>query len=301
MESGFQSDNYHILTEMGDFVVRILHDTSENVIYAMNVYNYLASHGVKTPKPQRTRHNNLILPHEGMIIAVQTFLEGSSYNEDENPEKVDQLLPFYGRELGKVHQVLLQMLDEQGAERLSKKQDTINYVKEASNQYMPDIDYIKEQYKLWNQDISMLPENILTKAVIHGDVGPKDFFFKDGTYSGILDFNAAGFDYLLFDIAPMMMYCDLYNPKRTREYVLFIKAYLKESPMKKKEIKWLHLILRTRWFVQVFYHQYRYIEGITQGLETDEIEDNLQGVRDGEYSLRVTGELPNDYFYTALD
>ncbi|MFW9995482.1 MAG: phosphotransferase [Candidatus Odinarchaeota archaeon] len=300
LESGFQSDNYRVLTDKGNFVIRILHDTAENITYAMNVYNYLASHGVKTPQPQLTKQNNLVLPHEGKIIVIQTFLEGSAYYEDENLEKVDQFLPLYGRELGRVHQVLLQMVADQGTERLSKRQDTVSYVKEAGLKYMPDIAYIDDQYKLWKEDISKLPCNELTRAVIHGDVGPKDFFFKDDVFSGILDFNAASYDYLLFDIASMMMYCGLYGQERSSEYTSFIKAYLSESPVKKDELKWLHIILRTRWLLQVFYHQYRYVKGITQGLETAKAEENLQGVKDGVYFLKVTGTLPDDYFYTII-
>ena len=117
---------------------------------------------------------------------------------------------------------------EMGVEELSKKTNTIAYVKKTSKQYMPDNTYIKDQYRQWEREIRLLPDNILTKGVIHGDVGPKDFFFKDGTYEGIIDFNAACLDYLLFDIAPMMMYCALYEPERSSEYTLFIKAYLEE-------------------------------------------------------------------------
>jgi hypothetical protein len=99
----------------------------------------------------------------------------------------------------------------------------------------------------------------------------------------------------------MMMYCNLYSAKRCREYVRFTRAYLEHSPVRKEEFKWLHVILKTRWLEQIFYHQYRYTEGITQGLESGNVEENLQGVEDGIFLLKELEKLPKDFFLRILD
>jgi homoserine kinase type II len=300
LESGFQSDNFHILTDQGDFVVRIFHDSEENVRYSQIIYEYLATHGIKTPKPQRTKANDLLIPFNGKVAVIQTLLEGRDV--EEQSDKAYELLPFYGSELGKVHAVSKNMVADLGEECLTKAVNTITYVKESAKKYMPNSAYIQNQYREWEEEILQLPANLLTKAVIHGDVGPKDFFFKDGQYTGIIDFNAAVYDFLLFDIAPMMMYCGLFDLSKNAGYYRgFIKAYLDESPVDKEEFKWLHVILKTRWLLQIFYHQYRYDEGITQGSETGEIEENLQGVIDGEYFLKMLEKYPKDRFYDVLD
>ncbi|MFX0126438.1 MAG: phosphotransferase [Candidatus Hodarchaeota archaeon] len=299
LDSGFQSDNYHIQTSGGNFVLRVIYDSVDNVEYCMEVFDYLATNGIKTPKPIRTKKGKLSHLYDNNVIVIQTFLPGTFY-EEESFEKLDLLLPFFGRELGKIHRVSLQMVIDKGEGRFSNRGNVISSVKKLAKKYLPDKEYIINQYEVWDQEIHFIHTEKLTKAVIHGDVGPKDFFFKDGKYQGILDFNAAHFDFLLFDIAPMMMYCALYEPERKRQYLSFITAYLEEAPIQKKELLWLHLILRTRWLFQILFHQYRYVEGITQGLETDDVEENLEGVRDGEYFLKVTNNYPNDYFYKVI-
>ncbi|MHA1993019.1 MAG: phosphotransferase [Candidatus Hodarchaeales archaeon] len=292
LDSGFTSDNYHVETTKGDFVFRIIYDSVSHVEFAMEVYLYLANNGVKTPVPISTNKGNLCISYKSHTIAVQSFIPGLDIRE---PERVDMLLDFYGQELGKIHYLLVQMLIDRGGLRELKKQDTISYVKSMS-QYLPEDKYIHDQYQSWKQEISLLSENSLTKSVIHGDVGPKDFFFKNNEFEGILDFNDAKKDYLLFDIAPMMMYCSLYKPERKQQYIKFITAYLKKSPMHSEELKWLKLILRTRWLAQIVQHQYRYEKGITQGSDTGKVEENLQGVLDGISFLKITNALPENHF-----
>jgi Ser/Thr protein kinase RdoA (MazF antagonist) len=300
LDSGFQSDNVHIRTSSGDYVVRIIHDSEENVEFSMRVFEYLADHEIKTPRPARTQKNALTLPYDGKIIAIQSFIPGI-YVDDEDPDCFDPLLPFYGREIGRIHQVTLKMVQEMGEDAIQGRQDTITYVKRASDMYMPDDDYVKHQYEIWTEEIQQLPEDKLTKAIVHGDVGVKDFFFNEGVYTGILDFNAAALDYLLFDVAAMMMYCDLIQPLRKDQYLSFITSYLDAAPIQKNELNWLHLILRTRWFVQVFYHNYRYVEGITQGLDTEDVDENLEGVEDGINRLRIMEQYSKRYFREIID
>jgi Ser/Thr protein kinase RdoA (MazF antagonist) len=300
LESGFQSDNFHISTEQGDFVVRIFHDSETSVRYSQTIYEHLATHDIKTPKPERSKDNDLLIIFHGKIVVVQTFLEGTCYDDDDR-DTIFGLLPFFGKELGKLHTVSKNMVAQIGEEKLSKAINTITYVRNSAQKYMPKNAYIESQYQEWEEEIKQLPATSLTKAVIHGDIGPKDFFFKDGEFTGIIDFNAAVFDFLLFDIAPMMMYCGLYEPRNAKHYIEFVNAYLEESPAQKEEFKWLHTILKTRWLLQIFYHQYRYVEGITQGSETGNVEENLQGVTDGEYFLRNLEKCPKHYFYEVLD
>ena len=93
-----------------------------------------------------------------------------------------------------------------------------------------------------------------------------------------------------------MMYCDLIQPERKDQYLSFITSYLDVAPIAIDELDWLDLVLRTRWFVQVFYHNYRYLEGITQGLDTDDVDENLEGIQDGVNRLRVMEQYSKSHF-----
>jgi Ser/Thr protein kinase RdoA (MazF antagonist) len=295
LESGFQSDNYHIQTDKGNYVLRILHESVESVEFAMLVHEYLADNKVKTPRLGRTNLGKFTHSHDNQLFVVQTFVRGADIYEP--LEAIDPLLPFYGEKLGQIHDVLLKLTDEIGKERLADGWSPFTWVRKSSEKYMPDDDYVKSQYYLWTKEIEQLSHVQLTQGITHGDVGPKDFFFEDGEFTGIMDFNAAGYSYLLMDVVSMMMYCELIRQERTEQYRTFMNNYLTTAPIQLEELNWLHLLLRARWFVQIFYHQYRYDEGITQGLDTDEVEENLVGVTEGIECLRITNEYTHDHFY----
>ncbi|MFX1427846.1 MAG: phosphotransferase [Promethearchaeota archaeon] len=297
LEDGFQSENFHILTDKGEYVIRIIFDTEKNINLCMRVYDYLSRNGIKTPAPMRTKNDSHILAYKGQYIVIQTYIGG---NNEVEAERINNLLEFYGKELGNLHTVSLKMVQELGKEIFIRGEDHVASIRDMVKRYPVKDDYINNQYKEWEKEIEKIPTDLLTKAVVHGDIGPKDFFFKNGVFTGIIDFNAAGYDYLLFDIAPMMMYCDLFYPQKKKDYVRFVHAYLEESPIKKEEFKWLNIILKTRWLLQIYFHQYRYEEGITRGLNTGKREENLEGVIDGKHFLKTLENVSANYFFKAL-
>jgi Ser/Thr protein kinase RdoA (MazF antagonist) len=298
LESGHQSDNYHIQTDLGNYVIRILHESVESIEFAMSVHEFLANNKIKTPLPARTNLGKFTHTQDNQLFVVQTFIPGADIYEP--LEAIDPLLPFYGSKLGQIHNILLKMTNELGKERLETGRVPFSWVRESSKKYMPEDDFVKNQYRIWAEEIDLITEASLTRSITHGDVGPKDFFFENGEFTGIMDFNSAGYSYLLMDVVSMMMYCELFRQERIGQYRIFMKSYLKSAPIRLEELNWLHLLLRSRWFVQIFYHQYRYVEGITQGLDTNEAEENLVGVNHGIEHLHVTNEYPHDHFYKLL-
>ena len=298
LESGHQSDNHHVQTDLGDYVIRIVHESVERIEFAMQVHEYLADNNIKTPRPVRTKLGKFTYLFDKQHFVVQTFIQGADIYEP--LEAIDPLLPFYGNKLGQIHRILLKLTAELGEDALDRGEVPFSWVRNSSKKYMPDDDFVKEQYDLWLEEINLISNAQLTRGITHGDVGPKDFFFDNGEFSGVMDFNSAGYSFLLMDVVSMIMYCQLIRPERTEQYRTFMRSYLEVAPIRVEELNWLHLLLRTRWFVQIFYHQYRYIEGITQGLDTDETEENLVGVKEGIEYLRITNEFPQDYFFRLL-
>ncbi|MHA2423986.1 MAG: phosphotransferase [Candidatus Thorarchaeota archaeon] len=298
LESGFSSDNYHIRTSLGDYVVRVLHESVERIEFGMLVHEYLADNGIKTPRPMRTRDGSLTHSLNDKLFAIQVFIRGADIYEP--LEAIDPLLPFYGKELGRIHKVLLRMTYEMEESIKRSSKTPFSWVHNASKTYMPEDQYVQRQYELWEKEIETISESSLTMGITHGDVGPKDFFFDNGDFTGIMDFNSASYGYLLSDVVSMMMYSELIRPERTKQYITFINSYLSTAPLRVEELKWLHLLFTGRCFVQIFYHQYRYVDGITQGLDTDETEENLVGVREGIEYLRITNQYSKDYFYQKI-
>ncbi len=298
LESGFQSTNYHIQTSKGEFVLRIIHDKKEDIEFGMLVHDYLSNHGIKTPKPIYSKNGTFTHLYENQFYIFQTYVPGTSIYEP--LEAIDPLLPFFGQELGRIHSVLIKMNEDFGEKQLKCKGESFSWLQEMGGKFMPDNEYVKSQYSLWQEQIRNVEETSLSMGIIHGDVGPKDFFFKNNEFTGIMDFNATQYGYFLSDVVSMMMYSDLIYPNRTEQFTIFIKNYLKTAPVDKKELRHLKILLSARWFIQIFYHQYRFVEQITQGMEEQDYEENLNGVKDGIDFLKTTNKYPENYFYNLL-
>ena len=86
-------------------------------------------------------------------------------------------------------------------------------------------------------DYYQFTKRSLIEAVIHGDIGPHDFFFKDTECTGLIDLNSAYTDFLLYDLAPSFMYTGLFKVGQEKRVRKFLTAYFEESPVKIEELK----------------------------------------------------------------
>ena len=208
----------------------------------MIVCEYLSLNGLIVPKPIRTRNNKLVLVYQDEVIVIQTFIEGAPYvDEDDNALNLDEHLEFYGRKTGEFHKASLTMVEELDREIFRVGRSGIEYTKFIAEKYMPEDEYIKEQYKQWENEINSLHENALTEAVIHGDIGSNDFFFYEEEYSGLIDLNSAYNDYLLYDLAPSFMYTGLFKADQEERVRIFLKAYFEDTPVKVEEVNYSDL------------------------------------------------------------
>jgi len=285
LESGYQSDNYTLITDGGKYCLRLIFDRDTRVEYILGVYDFVASRGVPTARPIRTVDGRLYTLHDGIPAAVQTFVEGISAAADPKP------LPVYGRTLGRLHAALAGApLRGQGDE------GCLPSVKRLAERFPPDSFVRGEYLALW-EELNALPLSSYTRLVVHGDCGPKDFYFDGDRLTGILDFGAACPDYLLYDLATMMMYTQIFPKDKGSEYGGFIRAYLEAFPLPREELRGLRAFLKARFLIQVFYHWTRYRDGVTQGLSSPE--DNLEGVEDGKTMLRTLADVPQDFYLQA--
>ena len=285
LESGYQSDNYTLITDGGKYCLRLIFDRETRVEYVLGVYDFVASRGVPTARPIRTVDGRLYTLHDGIPAAVQTFVEGIPAADDPKP------LPVYGQTLGRLHAALagapLEGQEDEGC---------LPSVKRLAEHFSPD-SFVRGEYEALWEELDALPLSSYTRLVVHGDCGPKDFYFDGDRLTGILDFGAACPDYLLYDLATMMMYTQIFPKDKGNEYGSFIRAYLEAFPLPREELRGLRAFLKARFLIQVFYHWTRYRDGVTQGLSSPE--DNLEGVEDGKTMLRTLADVPQDFYLQA--
>ena len=102
---GYQSDNYLIRTSRGRFLLKVFYGSavsSNSFSDILKTTEYLALHGVRTPRPIRTRSRKLSIFYKGHTVSLQTFIEGKSHM----PRPTVKMFKQFGKELGIVDKLL---------------------------------------------------------------------------------------------------------------------------------------------------------------------------------------------------
>ncbi|MHA1305190.1 MAG: phosphotransferase [Candidatus Heimdallarchaeaceae archaeon] len=302
LESAFQSDNAIIQTSVGKFVIRLLHHDFEFANSSMAVYELLAKEGLQTPKPIRTKTNELVIVDNNRVIVIQEFVEGSPLKKDQD---IFSKMDFFGREIGKFHKISKSLKLETLSAKVKRKQFYIDIIDELmANEddvlnYLPKHEkneWIIEQFDLWKKEAMEIKGlNHISKGVIQGDLKPEDFFIKNGELSGLLDFGAASYNYLMFDLGGWLMYTGLHYSKYSQEFQTFITSYLNSSGIPTEELMYLPFFYKTRGFLQIFYFAWRICNNVTQGLSYEK--ENEVGYSDGIRFVENSNKIPNDYFF----
>ena len=289
LADGFQSENYTLLTDRGKYCLRLIYEQERRVEYVLGLCEVLPDRGIPTARPVPTVEGRLFVLHRGTPAAIQTFVEGISAADDPKP------LPVYGQVLGRLHAALaaagLEGLEGEGKGCLASLR--------MFAEWFPPDPWVRGQYEALEQDLARLPLSTYTRCVVHGDCGPKDFYFEGDRLVGILDFGAAHPDYVLYDLATMMMFTRIFTQEKRAEYESFVRAYREAFPLPREELHGLHALLRTRLLIQVGYSWRRYRRGEFQGLASPE--ENLEGIEEDKAMLRLMEEVPKDFYLLSPD
>lgn len=289
LAEGFQSDNYTLLTDRGRYCLRVIYEKERRLEYVLGLYTVLADRGIPTARPIPTAEGRPFIAFRGTQAAIQSFVEGLSAADDPKPVSV------YGHVLGRLH-TALSAANLEGQKGEGK--GCLASLRMFADWFPPD-PWFRRQYEALERELARLPLSDYTRCVVHGDCGPKDFFFEGDRIVGILDFGAAHPDYVLYDLATMMMYTRTFAQEKRPEYESFIRTYREAFPLPSEELLGLHAMLRTRFLIQVGFSWRRYRRGEFQGLASPN--ENLEGIEWDKAMLQLMEEIPRDFYFLAPD
>ncbi len=287
LRSGHHSDNYYLETDSGEYVLRVLYEEEKDINYILEIYDKLVDKGIETAKPIPSSLNEVYGKYKDNFICLQEFIPGEPRTED------NDLFTFYGEYLGKIHSALSE-LEVTGREDLQ----SLRILDRLEEDQLPEDEYLESQYSALEWEINQLPLEELTEQLINSDLGPEDFRFKEGEFQGVLDFGDTHPDYLLYDLATTMMYCDIYGEEDKENYLEFIESYLDEFSLPEEELKHLKTFLKIRFVIQATYHEERRREEETQGASSQK--DNLEGIEDAKRMLKKLEEVPPTFYHEVL-
>ena len=306
LEEGHESDNSKVVTDKGEFAIKLLYHGEEIAYRKMIVLDLLTSHGIKAPKPIKTIDNKYYVIYKANIpIMVTSFIHGNPIAYRETGEHFKHM-EFFGREIGNFHRIskaipLSEIEEFCSQEEIHSSSFAGGWVVERyeeADKILPKHEkneWILTGFEEWIKDIDTIIEKLnLSKGITHGDLFPGAFFVQNNELTGILDFSG-GYLHFMGELGRWIMYTELHKQENADYFKKFIVPYLKHSEISIEELKAIPHFYRSNGYVQFFYFAWRCYHNLTHGL--GEAETNMDGFTDGISIIESALKIKQNYFY----
>ena len=245
IRQGIQNTNYYTITKKSKFILTIFEDKNinKNLQYYLKLMNHLYTKGFNCPYPLKNNSGKYFTSFDNKNVAIFSFLQGSSLKSI-----FSKHLYEVGKTLAKMHYMSLDY-------KSNKKNDySYGYIKS-------NIDILRKDTKIKYPNLySSILNDILefkelktlnfSKGIIHADLFPDNVLFKDDKINGVLDFYYSCKDYLVMDLAIIIIsWCLIYNDKRKilldeNKIKNLLTGYNKIKKIKKIELNSLNLLCK---------------------------------------------------------
>ena len=243
---GIQNSNYIINTQSKKYILTIFEDTyvANNINFFLNLLLFCNKNNFICPMPILDKYNNIVNYINKKPSCIFSFIEGKSYKKTSL-----QNIKNVGIHLAKLHTITNKF-----NEKIKVRFD-INFFNNL---------IIKKKVFFTKLDINLnnifndtlisynnLNEKNLPKTIIHGDLFPDNVFFNDDNeITGFLDFYFSDYNYMISDLAIVIIsWCFYIN--QDDAYVLnfnkvniLLKSYNSIRKIKNEEIAALNIICK---------------------------------------------------------
>ena len=240
---GIQNTTYILVLENQQCILTIYeHDTSEDDLrFFFTILERCRNSGLPCPQVLPTRDGALWIPYRGKLLALQSFMPGTSINNGQiTPQHTQQI----GHALGRMH-LSWRDLPLVRANPLSLEgwQSLYTAIAADVEDIAPGLhDTLREELAFlkthWPHD--------LPTGIVHADLFPDNVFFIDDTLSAIIDFYFACNDLWAYELAVCVnAWCfDTKHRWDQTRYDALIDAYNATRPLHTAERKALPVLLR---------------------------------------------------------
>jgi homoserine kinase type II len=193
---GIQNSNYIISTISNKYIFTIFDDeyVAKNLQIFLDLMLFLNRSGFKCPCPITNKNNNLVSYLNNKPSSLVSFINGKSLSR----HRITHLY-YLGQSIAKLHNIAL-IFPYTIEKRFNKK-----FYNSTINDHLNIIaNYNSNLVNIFNNTFfeytNLIKENLPT-GIIHGDLFPDNVLFYKGEVSGLIDFYYASKDYLISDIA----------------------------------------------------------------------------------------------------
>lgn len=189
---GIENTNYFIKTSRKKIILTIFEKRVQNrdVPFFVNLMDLMQKKGFKCPKPIKNKKNKVIFKIKNKPAIIVSFLEGKSKKKLNNKECF-----HIGKEIAKFHQISSKLkIKRKNTLGLKTWLKMYEQTKKYSAQYSLKLKSYLNAYK------NNKPKK-LSSGIIHADLFPDNIFFKNGKFSGFIDFYFSCNESFLYELA----------------------------------------------------------------------------------------------------
>jgi len=193
---GVQNSNYIITTKKRKYIFTIFEDNyvANNLKEFLKLMIFLKKSGFSCPFPITDRNNNLVNLVSNKPSSLLTYLNGKFLYR----HKLSHLHQLGGY-VAKLHNISLKYPNHI-KQRFDKK-FYVNTILENNSLILEYDITIKNKFENIINDYNNLNKINIPKGIIHGDLFPDNVLFNKGKIEGFIDFYFSNYDYLISDIA----------------------------------------------------------------------------------------------------
>lgn len=249
LSAGYANENYKLVTDKGSTLCRVVKQkTKQQLMQELQLLNFLKSKDFPTAYPIPQSNAGYINEDEGRLVVLYDFLPGTE------PKLNEQTSRSIGDAVGMLNGLYIEnVLQRPNEISLDKCDRLISLFTNANNSLAPILSYFEEETKQLKEPLA----TILPKGLVHGDVFTDNTVFCGNELSGIIDFEEACIDQLLFDVGITINgFC--YPENKLNETLLntLLKAYHNRRPLEPVEWELLPWFIRWGAHSQIYWHLY---------------------------------------------
>jgi Ser/Thr protein kinase RdoA (MazF antagonist) len=156
---------------------------------------------------------------------------------------------------------------------------------------------INLEYKKLQEESLFIDTSALTRSPIHGDGGFSNFLVENGNVSGVIDFGAVRWDYLICDPAFFLARTQICKTRDSKKFATFITAYIKASGIDKQQLYNIGYFVKAVMLIDLFFGWHFYNQNIKNNKRNrffekfNERKERISKVDVKMYN-KVLGQLP---------
>ena len=236
-ERGIENTNYFVEAsepsgEHHQLVITLFERANDHLPYYVSLLTFLGERGLPVPKPFTDQRGETILSLKGKSALVVPRLPGAHIATPSAGQ-----CQAIGSALSKIHNSSSEFSGSRTAARGAK------WRMECVQQLSATLDskrraLLQELVQEW--DLALPELNQLPTGITHGDLFHDNALFIDDQLTGIIDFDNACQDLLLYDLAVLVNdWCSLADCSlETTRYQALTQAYSTLRPLTQEEQRW---------------------------------------------------------------